>query len=939
MEPLDAPNVQTSLAHHSSSKTMNAKNAKPQPPVPFDAWAVADLWLLHWRRIAAWTAIAAAAGALGARAVWSRSFSSTAQLIHYEASSVDDSFHPRALSAQSLVVMLQSPGLLESVGARLQPPVLASKLADELRITLDRNNDVVTVTATGHSRAEAVDIVSRFCAEAIAYTQTIQRQEATEAGDNVNRQLSQVESEIEATFTVIPASSETVLAALTAAPERAAAVANTLPQRVQDAREQLNDLRARYTDAHPLVIQQRQRLAFLMDEELQAVPSAAAAATRPASAPPAVDTRFTPEEIATGERLRTLEGNRELLIERQRAIQPFRDSPPGYFRVLQSASANPTQVLRYRLETVLFACLGAVVGFLGSAAQVLLGEFLCNRIETRADVRRVTGLPLLACLGDLGPMSPAGRERWALRAWTAVKGALGTSADLGAILGVASAGGGDGRTTWVELLSRAANGSGYRVLAVAVGTAHLAGAQAPDPLASPGLVADRLKSGECPPVVNVTLVPGTWNPGRRRQLRSALDAWRAFDDVVILVDLPPASAAEPLLLADDIPNVVWLVDRGADATQVIEDLQTLRDARCNLVGAVFNRESPRPLGGRFSRWLGTRALLALIGAGLLAESARADDGATAESPAPAAAYPAQRAYWQQRLTLGPGDVLSFHLYGSPELTREDVPVGPDGRISYLEAENIDASGLTVDELRGRINAELGKYRRSPEAYITPVAYHSKRYYVLGTVVQKGVFYLDRPTTVVEAVARARGFVTGVSRGDTVDATDFSHSFLSRGGRRVPVDFEALFVRGDLSQNAALEPDDYLYFPPSSSGEIYVLGEVGAPGPVAFDSDISVLSAIISRGGFTPRAWKAHVLVVRGSLEHPVAIVVDVNGAITGSAPNLALQPGDLVYVANRPWIRGEDLLDLAATAFVESAVVTWTGLNVGPNIISRPNSP
>jgi protein involved in polysaccharide export with SLBB domain len=205
-------------------------------------------------------------------------------------------------------------------------------------------------------------------------------------------------------------------------------------------------------------------------------------------------------------------------------------------------------------------------------------------------------------------------------------------------------------------------------------------------------------------------------------------------------------------------------------------------------------------------------------------------------------------------------------------------------------------------------------------------------------VQKGVFFLDRPTTIVEAVARARGFVTGVSRGDTVDATDFSRSFLARGGRRVPVDFEALFVRGDLSQNVPLEPDDYLYFPPSSSGEIYVLGEVGAPGPVAYDSEVSALSAIISRGGFTPRAWKAHVLVVRGSLDHPVAIVVDINGALTGNAPNLALQPGDLVYVSNRPWIRGEDLLDLAATAFVESAVVTWTGLNVGPNIISRPNS-
>ena len=72
-----------------------------------------------------------------------------------------------------------------------------------------------------------------------------------------------------------------------------------------------------------------------------------------------------------------------------------------------------------------------------------------------------------------------------------------------------------------------------------------------------------------------------------------------------------------------------------------------------------------------------------------------------------------RASWQRRLTLGPGDVLRFQLYGNPNMTREDVPVDPDGHVSYLEAENVDASGLTVDELRDRVNDALGKYRRTP----------------------------------------------------------------------------------------------------------------------------------------------------------------------------------------------------------------------------------
>jgi hypothetical protein len=47
----------------------------------------------------------------------------------------------------------------------------------------------------------------------------------------------------------------------------------------------------------------------------------------------------------------------------------------------------------------------------------------------------------------------------------------------------------------------------------------------------------------------------------------------------------------------------------------------------------------------------------------------------------------------------------------------------------------------------------------------------------------------------------------------------------------------------------------------------------------------------------------------------------------------------MVYVADRPWLRESQLLDEAASAFVESAVVTWTGINVGPDIFSRPNNP
>jgi protein involved in polysaccharide export with SLBB domain/Mrp family chromosome partitioning ATPase len=812
-----------------------------------------------------------------------------------------------------------------------------------------------------------VDLVNRFTAAAIAYTKTMQRQEAIEAGDSVNHQLAQVEGEIAETRKSIPAESQAAVTALSAGPYTAPRAPTALQQRIQAAHDQLDDLLTRYTDDHPLVREQRARLEVLEQEEKEAplapAPGQAGSAAAQAPAiPPSLYGRVTPEEVAMGERLRSLETNRALLISRQRAIEPFRDNPPGYFRILLSAAENPTQLRRYRLEILLFALLGAFLGLLGAAIQILLAEFLDNKIKTRSDVRRVTGLPLLATLGDLKGMSQSNREQWAFRAWTALQSKLSPSPNHGMVCGITSANSSDGRSTWVSLLAGAASSCGFRVLTITAqpseelaqevarrenrpaaalpqGAADASTSLTTSVLSSPAQIVEKLTSAECPPVVSIPLPGWVWNLDRRRQWRAALEAWRAIEHVVIFVELPPAFLAETVLLAENIPNLLWLVDSNkSDAEQTLIGLETLRDASCNLVGAVLNRERSAPVRGQFSRWLGSSALLLALGIGLGMPQARA----TAVTPDPgpgsfSAGNAAQREEWQQHLTLGPGDVLSFHLYGNPELTREDESIGPDGRVSYLEAENVMAAGLTVDELRDRLNDELGKFRRAAQVYVTPVSYQSKKYFVMGTVVRKGVFYLDRPITVIEAVARARGFETGISHGDTIEATDFSRSFISRGGRKVPVDFERLFLHGDLSQNIKLEPNDYLFFPATSGGEVYVLGEVASPGPVPFDSDMSALSAIASRGGFAPKAWKAHVLVVRGSLDHPTAFKVNISGALTGDSPNMALQPGDLVFVSNRPWYRAEELLDRAAQAFTESAVVTWTGLNVGPDIISKPN--
>ena len=57
--------------------------------------------------------------------------------------------------------------------------------------------------------------------------------------------------------------------------------------------------------------------------------------------------------------------------------------------------------------------------------------------------------------------------------------------------------------------------------------------------------------------------------------------------------------------------------------------------------------------------------------------------------------------------------------------------------------------------------------------------------------------------------------------------------------------------------------------------------------------------------------------------------------LAGGAANFKLQPKDVVYVANRPWYKAEELLDSAVSAFITAAIVTYTGQQIQP-LIKHP---
>lgn len=845
-----------------------------------------------------------------------------------------------------------------------------------------------------------------------------------------------------------------------AASPRPTMLINMQRERLAKETEDLKTLLMTYTEQHPLVKAAQSRVDELSSQIERALTStnsgnAGAMATLLASRPP--ETSTTEQDIIRT-KLRSLEDARIQMLNRQREAELFAANPPGMIRVLAPANLKTVHRNMREAKIGIVTVFGFLVGVGGMLLLVTLVELTDRRLHTVDDVQRVTKLPVLTTLGNLQRMEESERTRWAFRTWTMLQGRLSRSSNHGLVCGITSSAAGEGRSTWIQLLAEAASHTGFRVLTIATRpSTHVervpeeepsqspedraasffqetqkqdqtqadgqaepvyAAAQAnPEPvngavpqamqqapattanvLSRPNTVTEALTGPNSQPMVHIPLPGWVWNLERRKQWREALVHWRQIENLVIFVELPPASVAEAVLLGSNLPNLVWLTESGvADATETREQLETLRHARCNLVGAVLNRESSVSVRRRFPRWVDSFATMFMLLAcgltfstsftsnvsaaapsyselppaspGLAPRPIYPDIPRVAPQPAPIAPQPApvipqqptakpepvpdntepalaaqptpqntnasfsivnpaQRAEWQRHLTLGPGDVLNFGLFDHPEMARTEVPIRPDGYVGYLEADNVLASGLTIDELREKMDQALSQFRRAPRTLITPVAFRSKKYYMLGKVMTKGVYILDRPITVLEAVARAHGLENGLVDRNIIDIADFQHSFLARGGKRINLNFEKLFQDGDLSQNIAIEPDDYLYFPSAAAQEVYVVGEVRLPGPVTFTPDTTIMAAITSRGGYTDRAYKARVVVVRGSINSPQAIAVDTHAILNARAPDFQLRPRDIIYVNSRPFIKVEELADLAATAFIQSLITSWVGVDV-----------
>ncbi|HET7625117.1 MAG TPA: polysaccharide biosynthesis/export family protein [Verrucomicrobiae bacterium] len=290
-------------------------------------------------------------------------------------------------------------------------------------------------------------------------------------------------------------------------------------------------------------------------------------------------------------------------------------------------------------------------------------------------------------------------------------------------------------------------------------------------------------------------------------------------------------------------------------------------------------------------------------------------------------------------TLGPGDKVEIQLIDDPS-SKELTVVGPDGKIYFNLLPGIDVWGKTLAQAKAEMERELTKYiRGTPRVNITLRQVASKRVWILGRVQVPGIYPMQSRMRLLEAIAMAGGSATFTGTKDVSggplgeDLSDLKHSFIVRDGKLLPVDFDALLNKGDLSQNIYLQPDDFIYFAPAFSREVYVLGAVVQPKPVPYADGMTVAAAVAGAFGTVRDAYLYHVVVIRGSLSKPQIAVVDLKKIMHGAAHDMTLQPNDIVYVPFSPYRYLRKYLDIALNTFVSSVA-----LNAGAHLSAQGNT-
>jgi polysaccharide export outer membrane protein len=156
--------------------------------------------------------------------------------------------------------------------------------------------------------------------------------------------------------------------------------------------------------------------------------------------------------------------------------------------------------------------------------------------------------------------------------------------------------------------------------------------------------------------------------------------------------------------------------------------------------------------------------------------------------------------------IGPEDVLSIVFWREKNLSSE-VVVRPDGRISLPLLNDVQAAGLTADELREKVMTEANNFVEDATATVVVKQINSRKVYITGNVNKPGLYPLTGPMNVLQLIAVAGGLLE-FANGEKIRVMRIEN------GNPIaqPFNYKSVAEGKNLRQNIELRPGDTVVVP-------------------------------------------------------------------------------------------------------------------------------
>ncbi len=163
---------------------------------------------------------------------------------------------------------------------------------------------------------------------------------------------------------------------------------------------------------------------------------------------------------------------------------------------------------------------------------------------------------------------------------------------------------------------------------------------------------------------------------------------------------------------------------------------------------------------------------------------------------------------QADYVIGADDILEVSVWKNAELSKI-VTVRPDGKISLPLLGDMQASGLTPDQLRAFIIAKLKEYKENAVVSVIVQTVNSYRIFIVGDVVSPGTYQLKSKTSVLQAISLAGGFNQFASKNSIVVIRPKDGG---AGEERFTIRFKDIVYNDRPGTNMILKPGDTIFVP-------------------------------------------------------------------------------------------------------------------------------